>query len=324
MSDETIKNTFQVASPARLVISNVRGSITIQPGEAGVIEVEAIRHGNLEAGKSMVEMTQDSDGTVRVETRNHESLFGFLSHPPKVDYTVHVPQGIHLEASCISSTLNVSGLEGVFKLKTISGDMSLAKLSGPIKLNAVSGDISGSELTGLLDLGTVSGDVRLMSSSFPTADGSTVSGDLILQTPVLEGPYQFSSVSGSVRMLVPNETHCTIELNSVSGSIRSSLPATATRMGHGLRLTQIGSGGAAIRLKSVSGGVSIEAEGQPATVVSVDSPSTGATASATQPTPPTPPTPPVQPSLSTAEILQRIESGEMTVDEAIKLMKNQP
>jgi len=320
MSDETIEKTFQVTTPARLIISNVRGSITIQAGEAGVIEAKAVKHGNFENGSNVVEITQDTDGSVRVETRSPDSLFGFLSHPPKVEYTVRVPQGIHLEASCVSSTLNVSGLEGVFKLKTISGDTELANLAGPLKLNAVSGDISGSHLAGVLELGTVSGRVRLTESDFPNADASTVSGDLILQTPLSGGPYHFSSVSGSVRLLVPPDTHCNAELNSVSGSIRSSLPAKTTHMGHGLKITQVGSGGAAVRLKSVSGSLSFEVEGVPATIVPVT------TTYPAGPVPPMPPTQPVTPtpaSLSTAEILQRIERGEMTVDEAIKLMKDQ-
>jgi hypothetical protein len=325
MSDEIIEQKYQVTSPARLIISNVRGSVTIQPGEAGVIEVKAIKHGNLDNGRVAVEMTQDSDGSVRVETRSSEALFGFLSHPPRVDYTVRVPQSTHLEVSCVSSTLSVNELEGVFKLKTISGSISLAKLSGPLKLGAVSGDITGTQLAGVLDLNTVSGDVHLTESTFPSADGSTVSGDLLLQTPVTDGPYRFSSVSGSVHMLVPADTRCNVELNSVSGSIRSSLPAAVTSMGHGLKVTQIQGGGTAVRLKSVSGGVSIETEGTPATAVQTTGPVD------VTPIPPIPPVPPIPPAdapstapeqLTTSEILQRIERGEMTVDEAIKLMKD--
>jgi len=320
MSDETIEKTFQVTAPARLIISNVRGSVTIQSGEAGQIEVKAIKHGNFENGSNVIEITQDTDGSVRVETRSNDSLFGFLSHPPKVEYNLRVPQGIHLEASCVSSTLNVSDLEGVFRLKTISGDVELAHLTGPIKLSAVSGDISGSHMAGVLELGTVSGRVRLVESNFPNADASTVSGDLILQTPVAEGPYHFSSVSGSVRLLVPPDTHCNAELNSVSGTIRSSLPATTTHMGHGLKVTQIGSGGTAVRLKSVSGSLSFEVEGVPTSNVLVTS------ANPAAPVPPIPPASPATSSpapLSTAEILQRIERGEMSVDEAIKRMKDQ-
>lgn len=327
MSDETIEKTFQVGTPARLIISNVRGSVTIQPGEASVIEVKAVKHGNFDSDRNRVEMTQDADGSVRVETRSNDALFGFLSHPPKVDYFVRVPQGIHLDASCISSSLTVSELEGVFKFKTISGDVELVKLSGPFKLSAVSGDITGSQLSGVLDLNTVSGRVRLTESSFPSADASTVSGDLSLQTPVSQGPYHFSSVSGSVHMFVPADTRCNVELNSVSGSIRSSLPATATRMGHGMKVTQVQGGGTVVRLKSVSGGVSIETEGIPANPV----PTTGfVPENSVPPIPPIPPVPPIPvtsssdpETLSTSEILQRIERGEMTVDEALKLMKDQ-
>ena len=326
MSDEIIEQKYTVVAPARLIISNVRGSVIVQPGEAGVIEVKAVKHGNFDNGRMAVEMNQDSDGTVRVETRSNDAFFGFLSHPPRVDYSVRVPQGIHLEVSCVSSTLNVSELEGTFKLKTISGSVTLAKLSGPFKLGAVSGDISGAQLTGVLDLNTVSGRVNLTGSNFPSADASTVSGDLHLQTPVAEGPYRFSSVSGSVKMIVPADTRCNVELNSVSGSIRSSLPAAVTSMGHGLKVTQIQGGGTAVRLKSVSGGVSIETEGTTATAVTTTGPVD------VSPIPPIPPSPPIPPAdtppssqeqLSTSEILERIERGEMTVDEAIKLMKDQ-
>jgi hypothetical protein len=324
MSDETIERKYEVTAPARLVISNVRGSVTIQPGESNVIEVKAIKHGSFDNDRNLVEMTQDADGSVRVETRSNEALFGFLSHPPKVDYSVRVPQGIHLDASCISSSLKVSDLEGVFKLKTISGDVGLTKLSGPLKLGAVSGDISGSQLSGTLDLNTVSGDVNLSESSFPSVDGSTVSGDIFLQTPISAGPYHFGSVSGSIRMFVPADTHCNVELNSVSGSIRSSLPASATSMGHGMKVTQVQGGGTAVRLRSVSGGVSIETEGMPVNPVSTSSPAPES------PVPPAPPVSPISPTptapqetLSTSEILQRIERGEMTVDEALKIMKDQ-
>ena len=320
MSDETIDKTFQVSSSARLIITNVRGSVTIQPGEAGVIEVKAVKHGNSLNASDVIEMSQDSDGTVRVETRSNETFLRLLSYPPKVDYSVRVPQGIHLEASCISSSLNVSSLSGVFKLKTISGGTEVTDLAGPLKLNAVSGEIRGTRLAGALELGTVSGSVHITASNFPSAEASTVSGDLNLQTPIAEGPYQFGSVSGSVRLLVPKDTHCKVELNSVSGKLRSSLPVTSLALGPGTKVTQVGSGGTAVRLKSVSGGLTIETEGVPATNATDTSASTS---TYVPPTPPATPTTPPPAPLSTAEILQRIESGEMTVDDAIKLMKGQ-
>jgi hypothetical protein len=327
MTDETIEKTFQVSTPARLNISNIRGSVTIQPGEAGVIEVKAVKHGNFDSDRFRIEMSQDADGTVRVETHSDEAFFGFLSHPPKVDYSVRLPQTSQLDASCVSSSLSVNGLEGKFRLRTVSGDMQLEKLTGPFKLNAVSGDITGSNLSGMLDLSTVSGRVHLTNSGIPSANATTVSGDIILQTPISQGPYQFSSVSGAVRLLVPIDTRCNVELHSVSGSIRSSLPATSTKMGHGLKVTEIQGGGIQVHLKSVSGSVSIETEGVPANSVPVTAPASSEQTAPPPPAAPMPPTEPAQPAtpepLSTAEILQRIERGEMTVEEALKLMKEQ-
>jgi DUF4097 and DUF4098 domain-containing protein YvlB len=319
MSDETIEKSFQVSDQARLIISNIRGSVTIQPGETNLIEVKAVKHGGFDNGNFSVEMSQDSDGTVRVETRNKEAWFGFLSHPPKVDYSVRAPQGSKIDASGISNSLSVSDLQGEFKFKTISGDIDIANLTGPFKLKAVSGDINGAKLSGALELGTVSGRVKLLESNFPSADANTVSGDLILQTPIAAGPYQFSSVSGAVRMLVPAETHCNAELNSVSGSIRSSLPASSNASGHGLKEAQFGSGGTLVRLKSVSGSLTFEVEGIPATNVS----SRVAEERTVSSMPPASPSAPPPAPLSTEEILQRIERGEMTVDEAIRLMKGQ-
>jgi hypothetical protein len=330
MSDETLEQTFQVTAPPRLKISNIRGSIVIQAGEPGVIAVKAVKHGNSDSSKHInIEMTQEADGSVRVETRSNEAFLGFLSHPPKVDYTVHVPQNITLDASAISSSVNVSGLEGDFKFNTVSGDVVLASLTGPIKLNAVSGDVSATRLAGDIKVETVSGDVRLAESSFPSADGTTVSGELVIQTPLAEGPYRFSSVSGDVHVVVPTNTHCTGKISSVSGKIRSSLPVTVTRLGNGSKVTEIQGGGTKITLNSVSGDLSIETEGVPATAVPAASPFPAAPVPPIPPVPPAPPSPPVPPAapaappLSTAEILQRIELGEMTVEDALKLMKDQ-
>lgn len=321
MSDESIEKTFQVSTPARVIISNIRGSITVQPGAADAVQVKAEKHGSFDNEKYTIDMGQDTDGTVHIATRAHETLLGFLSHPPKVDYTLHVPQDVHLEASGVSSSVIVNGLKGVFKLKTVSGDIELADLSGPFKLNSVSGSTSGVRLSGPLELDSVSGRVKMQESNFPIAEASSVSGDMFLQTALADGPYSFGSVSGDVRLIVPADTRCSAELKSVSGSIRSSFPATTTRLGHGLKVTQIQGGGTAIRVKSVSGSLSIETTGVASTPVDVSTP---APVSAVAPTPPLPPAEPPPAPLSTAEILQRIERGEMSVDEAIKLMKNQP
>jgi hypothetical protein len=332
MSEDTIVQTFQVAEPARLKLSNIRGSVEIQPGEPGLIVVTAVKHGNGSSRQTTIEMSQCQDGTVVVETRHDEGvwrIFNFTS-PTRVDYTVRVPPTCILRVSVVSSSLSIrGGLTGEFSLNTVSGSIRLQDLVGSLKINSVSGDITGLRLSSDLSIETVSGDVRLNESDLPSLQGNTVSGDLSLHTSLGVGPYKISSVSGDVQFFVPADSTCTAEVSGVSGSLKSSLPFTSQRRSAGSKTAEIQGGGVPIKLNSVSGDLWIGRIGdEPGASTQPISPTPPTPP--TQPTPPTPPTPfappepfPTPPErLSTAEILAMVERGELSVDEAIRRMQS--
>ena len=321
MSTEIFEQTFQVAEPARLKLSNIRGSVEIHAGEPGTIHVHATRHNGSDK-QTTIEMSQAEDGSVVVETREPEGwrLFNFSSSA-KVDYTVSVPPACKLSVSCVSSSLSIRGVSGVCTLKTVSGSMDLNMLAGPFKINSVSGDISGAGLSGALELDTVSGDVRLSESDVPSVHGSTVSGNLNLQTALGAGPYKLNSVSGDVSFIVPADTACTIELRAVSGRITSTLPLTAHTRRGGSSTAVVQGGGVEVKLSSVSGDLWIGQMGE--------EPGKAVAEPAVPPVPPEPAVPPVPPvppvsrpeRLTTAEILAMVERGELSVDEAIHRMQ---
>ena len=149
-----------------------------------------------------------------------------------------------------------------------------------------------------------------------------------------------------MRLVVPEGTACTAQLNSVSGRLHTSLPVNSSRSQRGAHRVDILGGGAAVALKSVSGGLWIGPEGgQPSSGEAI--PATGdwveppmppmppmPPASPMPPVPPVPPMPPAPPvmgsapvnpapALSTAEILERVERGEMTVEQALQALQNQ-
>ena len=66
MSTESQEHTFEVGSPANLVVKNVRGHVHLVPGEEGKIKVEVLTHpGDGNPDYTEVELTQSEDGTVR-------------------------------------------------------------------------------------------------------------------------------------------------------------------------------------------------------------------------------------------------------------------
>jgi len=181
-------------------------------------------------------------------------------------------------------------------VNSVSGEITLRDLTGSVRIHTVSGDADGERIRGALDLETVSGDVTLKESALSSIKAGTVSGDMQIHTPLAEGPYTFKSVSGEVRLSVPPETHCTGELHSVSGDLVSAFPITGYSRHHGNQAVLVQGGGVKVSLNSVSGDLSLDCDGE------------------------IPPAPESLKTVSSEErrsVLERVERGELTVDEAL-------
>jgi len=306
MSEETIQQTFTVPAGtlARLEVSNISGSIEVLPGEEGVIALTAVKHphtGDLE--RTEVNISQAEDGSVKAEVKFREGwrILTF-SKPCQVSFTVRMPPHCSAQASGVSCSVNVHDLEGDFEVSSVSGQVALNELSGPVKLNTVSGDVDGSYIHGNLQFHTVSGNVRLKESELPAVTGHTVSGDVALQTPLAEGPYTVNSVSGDVRLTVPVDTHCTAYVRAISGHAHTAFPQTAYRRSNGSHVAAVQGGGVPVNLHSVSGDLWIgPAEGE--------KPAPAPAAAPAQPAGP-----------DRKDVLDRIDRGEITVEEGLKLL----
>lgn len=278
MSEEKIEQFFQVSGAARLIVKNIHGSVGIQPGEDGIIQVTAVKHtASGDAKRTEVELSQEADGTVQAVARfpagSIDWLFG--AQPCKVDFVIQTPRLCTLKVNGVSNDASIRGLEGEFSINsvsgdltlrdltgaltvnTVSGDVELERVDGSLKLHTVSGDILGQQATGSVHLDTVSGDVRLRESALPAVEAESVSGDLELQTPLGEGPYRFHSVSGEVSLKVPAETCCSAELHSISGRISTNLPQSSSSRHHGTEKVEVHGGGVKVSLNSVSGELSL-------------------------------------------------------------------
>ena len=317
MSEETIQQSFPVEIPANLRINNIRGAIEIQSTEESEISVTAVKHLNSgDEKRTAVEISQLEDGKVVVETRMLEGLLGFFnwSKPCKVTYTVQVPRQCNLNVSCVSSSASIQGTVGNLRLSTVSGEVNLKGVSGDFDINLVSGDLEGEALSGSLKIDTVSGDVRVLTSSFNKANGSTVSGNIHLESLLGEGPYRFNSVSGDVQYLLPEVAGCNVDMKTISGKLLTQFPLTSSqRSGNHLRAT-VADGGPTVTLSSVSGNLALATPGE---ILPETEPPIGDPQENPDPKPET-----SQPAISRQEILDKIAKGEMTVEEALKALKS--
>jgi DUF4097 and DUF4098 domain-containing protein YvlB len=275
---EIMEKTFTVTSPARLDLSNIRGSVEIHPGEDGSIRIHITKDENSgDAKRTEINLSQATDGTVKVATRFPEVAWSWLfgSFPCRVAYVIQAPRKCFIKINGVSSDAIAEGFEGEFSFHSVSGEMTLLSLTGPVKvdtvsgkveladlngdlnLTTVSGKVSGKRIRGFVHLNTVSGQVVLDESSLSSLDATTVSGSMEYQTAFGAGPYRFNSVSGDVKLLVPPETHCSAELHAISGKLYTKLPATSIARQNGNQIAEIQGGGVHVFLQSVSGNLSL-------------------------------------------------------------------
>lgn len=279
MSNQILEKTFTVSGAARLSLGAIRGSVDIRPGADGVITVKAEKLAETgDAENTVVEMTQDGDGSVKVKTRFTDYWLGWLfgSKPCKVNYMVTAPRSCALTINGVSNEVSAEGFEGDASFKTVSGDMTVralngslyfdsvsgdvqvADLTGDLRFNTVSGDISGERLAGAVHLNTVSGDIDFEESNLPSVSVSTVSGEVTMETGLGEGPYSFKSVSGDLTLKVPADAHLSAELQTLSGDLSVKLPVTLMSRRNGKQSVEAQGGGVRVSLNSVSGDMRIK------------------------------------------------------------------
>lgn len=309
MTVEIVEKTFTCSDTPGLTLSNIRGSVNIQPAQNGQITVTASKHVKSgDAENTHIELSQSADGSVKASTRYDKSGIRFLStwRPCKVDYDVRVPEGCSLKLRGVSNSAIIEGISGTMDLSTVSGDLDCRSLSGEFKVKTVSGDISGESLSGPIQLGAVSGDIKLKNCDFPSLKGKTVSGDMLIETPLGDGPYNFDAVSGDIKLDIPPSLGVTIYSSSLSGNIRTTSQISSSNQSRNNRKVDIQGGGVEVHHHSVSGDlflVNAKDNGAPK-VAREDNLDQNY-------------------SLTRSEILDRIASGDLSAEEALRLFEDQ-
>jgi hypothetical protein len=302
-SQEIIERLFDSPIPAKLKIINIRGSIYIQPNPDPVLSVTAIKHlqSGDEAG-TKISITQEADGTVSVETRFQKSGWRnsiLKNHQAcNVDYTIHIPNPCSVNLESVSSTTRLKELEGNVTIKTISGDIILSEIEGAIQINGTSADITGDHLVGPLDVTTVSGDLTLKQSQPGLIKASSISGSFFVDVKMGTGPFNFKSISGDLDLVLPPETCLSIDYKSVSGDLKSGIPVTYQEKRSNHQILGLHGGGPLVEFKTTSGDFIIK------TSPVAESFSSN-----------------LPPSLTRLSILEKIDTGELTTGEGLKLLQ---
>lgn len=220
-----------------VTIRGLNGDVRAVAASGADVEVTAVkraRHSDPDEVK--IEVVPGGDGVTicavypgRRGGEANECLPGGRGHnnnrnnDTQVDFTVHVPRGVRFAGS------------------TVNGDVTAESLQS---------DVSGH---------TVNGDVEVSTSGY--AEGSSVNGGVraVLGRADWSGSLEFSSVNGSVTVVLPGDVAADVTASTVNGSIDTDFPLTVQGRFSSRHLRgTIGGGGRALRLETVNGSIRLK------------------------------------------------------------------
>jgi hypothetical protein len=227
----------RVASGATVEIKGVAGDIRAVPADGDEVEVLAFKDGDPRDVDAVTFDVFEHSGGVTIcalfplrrgrtavcDPGSWHDLRLERDLDVEVDFEVRVPAAGRLVA------------------RTISGDIDIQRLTADVEANTVSGDV-WVETSGLAEARTVSGSIRA-----------------IVGRTDWRGELSFETVSGDVTVEAPEGLEAEVDFSTISGDIETDFPIAVRGRGfvrHSLRGT-IGGGGRDLRLKTVSGDVTL-------------------------------------------------------------------
>jgi len=229
---EEFHHSYPLSADGRVSLRNVAGVVRIMAWDKNEVKVDAVkragRRERLAEAEIKVETTGDS---VRIWTKYPDSRLdqddqGRFDHSASVDYTLSVPRGARLDSvELVSGSLEISGITGDVRASTVSGRFKVTGLAGEAKLSTV-------------------------SATLEAAFARTTEGR----------PITLNSVSGAIILTLPSDAQAQLRANSLTGPITDDFgigTRDGTYVGHEL-YGQLGSGGALIKLNTVSGRITIQ------------------------------------------------------------------
>ena len=336
--EERIEKTFATPEGCDLVVKNVRGKILVQGWDRPETEVVAVHR----KGKAEIEITQDGRKVIARTKHEHNSpfLLGWLTKGdvPVVDYTVRVPTTSNVKLENVNGPISASQVRGRVKVNNVDGSAILDEISGEIKAETVNGSLKASQLEGRAKLNTVNGKMELDGGTLSGLKAETVNGSIaVAATLSSEGSYRFHTVNGSCHLTVPSEFRARVTASGVNVSVDCQVPSESVSKHFGHWEGTIGAGDgptAEIHFDTVNGRLRVD-NGEAAD--GTEAREFVAKAEAEAPAAPTAPeaetesievkvtdSPPADeppPAKSKEEILQLVERGEISVEEAVKLLQ---
>jgi hypothetical protein len=263
----TFEQTLSVDEAIFLDVSTGSGSITVQSGPAGRVEIV----GHIKVGtslfrrsdKSAQELVDEIEQNPPVEMLDGKLRVGHMKgrafRNVSISYEIVVPADTRVKSKTGSGSMSIDGVVEVVKASSGSGRVKLNNIAGDALANTGSGSIRAEGVAGAFDGDTGSGGIYLEQSAPGDVKVSTGAGSGRVRIDGRQnGTWDIDTGSGSIKIDLPDDAAFVLDAESSSGGINIDHPVTVQGKisKRHLRGTVRG-GGDLLKIDTGSGGITV-------------------------------------------------------------------
>lgn len=230
---EVTRHEAKVAPGARVTVDSDGGSITVRPGPAGMVKVEAERHAaSAEAARALDVQVREVAGGVQVSYKRTRT------RGERVAFTIEAPADAALALATGGGSIDVRGTTAGVDARSGGGSVHVADVRGRVRARTGGGSISVERVDG-------------------TVDATSGGGSITVAAARLRGDNAVETGGGSVDVRLPDGARLRVEGATGGGGVHNDFGWPAARTGGAGRFSGVVGDGAEGTLKIRTGGGSI-------------------------------------------------------------------
>ncbi len=288
----------EISSEDKINISNSRGEIVIKSWDKNYVQVTAVKKIKDQNKNDIKVNVNSSSDTVNIDVKyptgiginkykadlevmvpnniktvNGNSTSGKIrasefDNLEKIDIEsvsgdidINKVTSKNFDIESTSGKVEMDVIVGNSFIKTVSGSVDVKEITGDLVCETLSGDVKVNSLNGEVNAESISGELDIRSKYLKQSNYKSTSGNIKVTAEGIEdsGKYSFESVSGKIKIELPENAEFTLDAKSTSGNINNSFMIDKYEENSKKHIRgSIGSGKTSITVSTISGNIEID------------------------------------------------------------------
>ena len=210
---------FNVGPRSGVSVNNPYGSVSVKPSTGNIVVISAI------LSSDKVEVDNSLVGN-RVEVQSH-LLPGADAQSGRVDYEILAPADASITLHSTTGILHAEKLHGDVSLEGAAATVDVRDISNAhVHVKTLNGSVTLTNVQdGHIEVDSLSGNVTLRSVNGSLVQVVSTSGGISYIGDFGDhGDYRFTSHSGNIEAVVPDNTSADVSARSVRGEVHDDIP----------------------------------------------------------------------------------------------------